>query len=158
MMPLATLRFLIGPCADFPFHINGDLSQRMMAIIESMVARVEVASIDEAFLDLTGMPGNLTELGRSIRSKVYRCTGIPVGVGIAPTKTLAKLANHTAKRLQSHTGGVVDICDPVKRDWVLRNTSVGEVWGIGRKMKAHLEGMQILSAKDLAMADPWMLR
>ncbi|EPN12629.1 RulB protein [Pseudomonas syringae pv. actinidiae ICMP 19070] len=81
-----------------------------------------------------------------------------MGVGIAPTKTLAKLANHTAKRLQAHTGGVVDICDPEKRDWVLRNTSVGEVWGIGRKMKAHLEGMQILSAKDLAMADPWMLR
>ncbi|RMS52907.1 RulB, partial [Pseudomonas amygdali pv. photiniae] len=91
----------------------------------------EVYSIDEAFADLTGMPGNLTELGRSIRSKVYRCTGIPVGVGIAPTKTLAKLANHTAKRLQAHTGGVVDICDLVKRDWVLRNTSVGEVWGIG---------------------------
>ncbi|GGJ52106.1 hypothetical protein GCM10009085_51920 [Pseudomonas avellanae] len=127
-------------------------------------AAVQVASIDEAFADLTGMPGNLTELGRSIRAKVHRCTGIPVGVGIAPTKTLAKLAklaklaNYTAKRLQAHTGGVVDICDPVKRDWVLRNTSVGEVWGIGRKMKAHLEGMQILSAKDLAMADPWMLR
>ncbi|EGH46195.1 RulB, partial [Pseudomonas syringae pv. pisi str. 1704B] len=129
-----------------------------MAIIESMVPAVEVYSIDEAFADLTGLPGNLTELGRSIRSKVYRCTGIPVGVGIAPTKTLAKLANHTAKRLQAHTGGVVDICDPVKRDWALRNTSVGEVWGIGRKMKAHLEGMQIRSAKDLAMADPWMLR
>ncbi|RMO21672.1 RulB, partial [Pseudomonas savastanoi pv. phaseolicola] len=88
--------------------------------------------IDEAFADLTGMPGNMTELGRLIRSKVHRCTGIPVGVGIAPTKTLAKLANHTAKRLQAHTGGVVDICDPVKREWVLRNTSVGEVWGIGR--------------------------
>ncbi|RMP58052.1 RulB protein, partial [Pseudomonas savastanoi pv. retacarpa] len=57
-----------------------------------------------------------------LRSKVHRCTGIPMGVGIAPTKTLAKLANHTAKRLQAHTGGVVDICDPVKRDWVLRNT------------------------------------
>ncbi|WP_274521406.1 Y-family DNA polymerase [Pseudomonas savastanoi] len=140
------------------FGLYGNLSQRVMAIIESMVPAVEVYSIDEAFADLTGMPGNLTELGRSIRSKVYRCTGIPVGVGIAPTKTLAKLANHTAKRLQAHTGGVVDICDPVKRDWVLRNTSVGEVWGIGRKMKAHLEGMQILSAKDLAMADPWMLR
>ncbi|MEE5177125.1 Y-family DNA polymerase [Pseudomonas alliivorans] len=140
------------------FALYGDMSQRVMAIIESMVPAVEVYSIDEAFVDLTGMPGNLTELGRAIRSKVYRCTGIPVGVGIAPTKTLAKLANHTAKRLQAHTGGVVDICDPVKRDWVLRNTSVGEVWGIGRKMKAHLEGMQILSAKDLAMADPWMLR
>ncbi len=140
------------------FALYGDMSQRVMAIIESMVPAVEVYSIDEAFVDLTGMPGNLTELGRAIRSKVYRCTGIPVGVGIAPTKTLAKLANYTAKRLQAHTGGVVDICDPLKRDWVLRNTSVGEVWGIGRKLKAHLEGMHILSAKDLASADPWMLR
>jgi len=140
------------------FALYGDMSQRVMAIIESMVPAVEVYSIDEAFVDLSGMPGNLTELGRAIRSKVYRCTGIPVGVGIAPTKTLAKLANYTAKRLQAHTGGVVDICDPVKRDWVLRNTSVGEVWGIGRKLKAHLEGMQILSAKNLAAADPWMLR
>ncbi len=140
------------------FALYGDMSQRVMAIIESMVPAVEVYSIDEAFAELTGMPGNLTELGRAIRSKVYRCTGIPVGVGIAPTKTLAKLANYTAKRLQAHTGGVVDICDPLKRDWVLRNTSVGEVWGIGRKLKAHLEGMHILSAKDLAAADPWMLR
>jgi DNA polymerase V len=54
-------------------------------------------------------------------------TGIPVGVGIAQTKTLAKLANHTAKRLQAQTGGVVNITDPVKRDWVLRNTDVAEV-------------------------------
>lgn len=52
-------------------------------------------------------------------------------MGIAPTKTLAKLANHTAKRLQAQTGAVVNICDPVKRGWVLRNTDVGEVWGVG---------------------------
>jgi len=89
---------------------------------------------------------------------VLRCTGIPVGVGIAHTKTLAKLANHTAKRLQSQTGGVVNITDPVKRDWVLRNTDVAEVWGVGRKMKLHLDTMGIKSAMDLAKADPWTLR
>ncbi|ARA80087.1 DUF4113 domain-containing protein [Pseudomonas amygdali pv. lachrymans] len=143
---------------DFLFHINGDMSQRVMSIIESMVPAVEVYSIDEAFADLTGIPGDMTEFGRTIRAAVYKRTGIPVGVGIAPTKTLAKLANHTAKRLQSRTGGVVDICDPFKRDWVLRNTDVGEVWGVGRRMKAHLEGMKITTAKDLAMADPRMLR
>jgi DNA polymerase V len=87
-----------------------------------------------------------------------RCTGIPVGVGIAHTKTLAKLANHTAKRLQVQTGGVVDICDPFKRDWVLRNTDVAEVWGVGRKMKLHLDAMGIKTAMDLAQADPWTLR
>lgn len=140
------------------YALYGDMSERVMSIIEAMVPTVEVYSIDEAFADLTGIPGDLTTFGRTIRAAVYKGTGIPVGVGIAPTKTLAKLANHTAKRLQAHTGGVVDICDPVKRDWVLRNTDVGEVWGVGRRMKAHLETMQIKTAMDLAKADPWTLR
>lgn len=101
---------------------------------------------------------NLNALGRQIRSRVLRGTGIPVGVGIARTKTLAKLANYTAKRLQSETGGVVDICDQFKRDWVLRNTDVAEVWGVGRRMKLHLDNLGIKTAMDLAKADPWMLR
>jgi DNA polymerase V len=140
------------------YALYGDMSERVMTIIESMVPAVEIYSIDEAFADLSGIPGDLTSFGRSIRAAVYKGTGIPVGVGIAPTKTLAKLANHTAKRLQAHTGGVVDICDQVKRDWVLRNTDVAEVWGIGRRMKAHLDVLQIKTAMDLAKADPWMLR
>ncbi len=80
------------------------------------------------------------------------------GDSIARTKTLAKLANHTAKRLQAHTGGVVNICDQFKRDWVLRNTAVSEVWGVGRRMSAHFEDMGIKTAMDLAQAAPWMLR
>ncbi|KAA8740851.1 translesion error-prone DNA polymerase V subunit UmuC [Pseudomonas koreensis] len=144
-----------------PFSSNyalyGDMSERVMTLIESMVPAVEVYSIDEAFVDLTGI-SDLDSLGRKIRSQVLRCTGIPVGVGIAHTKTLAKLANHTAKRLQAQTGGVVNICDPIKRDWVLRNTDVAEVWGVGRRMKMHLDGMGIKTAMDLAKADPWTLR
>lgn len=144
-----------------PFSSNyalyGDISGRVMAIIEAMVPATEVYSIDEAFADLTGMT-NLDALGRQIRSRVLRGTGIPVGVGIARTKTLAKLANYTAKRLQSETGGVVDICDQFKRDWVLRNTDVAEVWGVGRRMKLHLDNLGIKTAMDLAKADPWMLR
>lgn len=81
-----------------------------------------------------------------------------MGVGIAHTKTLAKLANHTAKRLLDKTGGVVDLCDQFKRDWTLRNTDVGEVWGVGKRMKAHLESIGIKAAMDLAKADPRMLR
>src|SRR5450830_599969 len=144
-----------------PFSSNyalyGDMSERVMSLIEAMVPAVEVYSIDEAFADLTGV-GGLDALGRRIRAQVLRCTGIPVGVGIAHTKTLAKLANHTAKRLQSETGGVVNITDPIKRDWVLRNTDVAEVWGVGRKMKLHLDALGIKSAMDLARADPWTLR
>lgn len=144
-----------------PFSSNyalyGDMSERVMTLIESMVPAVEVYSIDEAFVDLTGI-NDVDGLGRKIRSQVLRCTGIPVGVGIAHTKTLAKLANHTAKRLQAQTGGVVNICDPIKRDWVLRNTDVAEVWGVGRRMKVHLDGLGIKTAMDLAKADPWTLR
>lgn len=100
------------------------------------------------------MPCDLTELGRKIRAKVLKHTGIPVGVGIAHTKTLAKLANHTAKRLQAQTGGVVDLCDPFKRDWVLRNTAGEEVWGICQRMTAHMQALGIRTAMDLAKADP----
>lgn len=139
------------------YALYGDMSERVMSLIEAMVPAVEVYSIDEAFADLTGI-NELDSLGRQIRALVLRCTGIPVGVGIAHTKTLAKLANHTAKRLQAHTGGVVNITDPIKRDWVLRNTDVSEVWGVGRKMKLHLDALGIKSAMDLAKADPWMLR
>ncbi|MBZ9783377.1 Y-family DNA polymerase [Pseudomonas sp. REP124] len=145
-----------------PFSSNyalyGDMSERVMTILESTVDSSERYSIDEIWLSMGGMPGNLEAFGRDLRSRVLRCTSIPVGVGIAFTKTLAKLANHTAKRLQAQTGGVVDICDPFKRDWVLRNTAVREVWGIGRRMTAHLESMGILRAMDLATADPKMLR
>lgn len=140
------------------YALYGDMSQRVMSIIESMVPALEVYSIDEAFADLTGIPGDLTQFGRSVRATIYKRTGIPVGVGIARTKTLAKLANHTAKRLLDVTGGVVDLCDPFKRDWTLRNTDVGEVWGVGRRMKAHLEAMGIKTAMDLAQSNPWTLR
>ncbi|WP_194792380.1 Y-family DNA polymerase [Pseudomonas sp. UFMG81] len=140
------------------YALYGDMSERVMSLIETMVPACEVYSIDECFADLAGIPGNLTQLGRDIRTRVLRCTGIPVGVGIATTKTLAKLANHTAKRLQAHTGGVVDIREPFKRDWVLRNTGVAEVWGIGKRMTAHLAELGIRSAMDLATADPRLLR
>ena len=113
--------------------------------------------IDESFADLTGI-ADASAMGRKIRSRIFQCTGIPVGVGIAHTKTLAKLANHTAKRLQSHTGGVVNLCGDFERDWVLRNTAVSEVWGVGRRMTVHLETLGIRTAMDLAKADAWTLR
>jgi DNA polymerase V len=140
------------------YALYGDLSQRVMSVIEGMVPTVEVYSIDEAFADFTGMPGSLEQLGRQIRAQVLQVTGIPTGVGIATTKTLAKLANHAAKRWQGQTGGVVDVRDPARRDRLLRRMEVSEVWGIGRKMTEHLTSMNIRTAWDLAQADTWMLR
>ncbi len=142
------------------YALYGNISERVMTIIESMVPALEVYSIDEAFADLTGLPGDLTAFGRKIRATIFKHTGIPVGIGIARTKTLAKLANHTAKRLLEKTGGVVDLCDQTKREWTLRNTDVGEVWGVGKRMKGHLECLGIQTAMDLANAnaDAWTPR
>jgi len=140
------------------YVLYGDMSQRVMTILEGMVPALEVYSIDEAFADLSGMPGSLERLGREMRARVLRCTGIPVGVGIAQTKTLAKLANRAAKLWQRQTGGVVDIRQPAKRDKLLKVMEVSEVWGIGRQLTAHLAEMNIRTAWDLAQADAWTLR
>ncbi|MNO53842.1 DNA polymerase IV [compost metagenome] len=140
------------------YALYGDMSQRVMSVIEGMVPAVEVYSIDEAFADLSGMPGDLDRLGRGIRERVLQHTGIPVGVGIAATKTLAKLANHAAKRWAVQSGGVVDLRDPLRCERVLKRCDVSEVWGIGKRMTAHLQGMSIRTAWDLAHADPGVLR
>lgn len=140
------------------YTLYGDLSERVMTIIESMVPRLEIYSIDEAFADLTGMPGDLSELGMKIQKAVGQGTGIPVGVGIAPTRTLAKLANHVAKQYMERTKGVVNLCDPKTLQWVLRKSPVGEVWGVGRKLRTQLEEMGIHTALDLSKADPRLLR
>ena len=141
------------------YALYGDMSQRVMTVIESLVPAAEVYSIDECFADLTGIdPFMLEVMGRKIRMEVMQKTGIPVGVGIATTKTLAKLANYAAKRWQKQTGGVVDICDPDKRDKLLRAVEVSEVWGVGRRMTEHLNNLGIKTAWDLAQADAWTLR
>ena len=140
------------------YALYGDISERVMCIIESMVPALEVYSIDEAFADLTGMHQDLDALGRDIREQVYRRTGIPVGVGIAGTKTLAKLANHAAKKWHKQLGGVLDLREAGRRDRLLKVTPVSDVWGIGRKMSAHLQGMNIATAWDLSCADPALLR
>ena len=139
------------------YALYGDMSQRVMAVIESQVPQVEVYSIDEAFADLTGIADPET-LGRTIQREVLQRTGIPVGVGISTTKTLAKLANHAAKKWQRQTGGVVDLRDPQRREKLLRVMPVEEVWGIGRRLTAHLNEMRITTAWELACADPWTLR
>ncbi|WP_426153109.1 Y-family DNA polymerase [Pseudomonas sp. DC3000-4b1] len=135
------------------YALYGEMSERVMTIIEAMVPRLEVYSIDEAFAELTGVSQNLEQLGRQMRTRIGQWTGIPVGVGIGPTKTLAKLANYAAKTWQRQTGGVVDLRAPAVRDWVLKHCDVGEVWGVGRRMKAHLQPLGIRSAWDLAQAD-----
>ncbi|EPL7660696.1 MULTISPECIES: translesion error-prone DNA polymerase V subunit UmuC [Pseudomonadaceae] len=140
------------------YALYGDLSERVMTVIEGMVPALEVYSIDEAFAELTGVVGDLEALGREIRAQVLACTGIPTGVGIGPTKTLAKLANYAAKKWQRQTGGVVDLRCPERRAKLLAVTPVGEVWGVGRRLTERLGAMGIKTAGDLAGADVWSLR
>jgi DNA polymerase V len=133
------------------------MSQRVMTTLEGMAPAVEVYSIDEAFIELGSWAGDLTEYGRAIRERVQLWTGLTVGVGIGPTKTLAKLANYAAKKWPA-TGGVVDLRDEARRSRLMTITPVEEVWGIGRRLTIKLESQGIKTVSDLVSADPKSLR
>ncbi|BEO75311.1 hypothetical protein SMTE4_12810 [Serratia marcescens] len=121
------------------YELYADMSQRVMVVLEEMVPRVEVYSIDESFLDLTGVRNciDLETFGRQVRAKVLRNTGLTVGVGMAQTKTLAKLANFAAKKWEK-TGGVVDLSNEGRQRKLMGLAPVEEVWGIGRRISKKL--------------------
>src|SRR5690554_2745934 len=141
------------------YALYADISARVMTTLEEMAPRVEVYSIDEAFLDLTGVD-HIIELdcfGRQVRETVGRYTGITVCVGIAPSKTLAKLANHAAKKWHA-TGGVVDLRDKARQRKLMSLLPVDEVWGVGRKLTQRLQSDGIKTVLDLADAQPKSIR
>jgi DNA polymerase V len=132
------------------YSLYADLSARVMSILEEFTPNLEVYSIDEAFLDLTGVCcGDPIAYGQQIKKTVFRATGIPVCVGMGPTKTLAKLANFAAKKWKQ-TGGVLDVSDPVRGEKLMRIVPVGEVWGIGSRIAARLNQLGIFTVWDLA--------
>lgn len=140
------------------YALYGDMSQRVMSILEGMAPAVEVYSIDEAFIELSERwAGDLVEYGRQVRERVLQWTGLTVGVGIGPTKTLAKLANYAAKKWPA-TGGVVDLRDERRRARLMAITPVEEVWGIGRRLTTKLTAQGICTIADLVAADPKSLR
>lgn len=133
------------------YSLYADMSARVMATLEEFVPSLEVYSIDEAFLELTGVCAkDPVVYGQQIRKTVFRATGIPVCVGMGPTKTLAKLANFAAKKWQK-TGGVLDLSDPVRREKLMRIVPVKEVWGIGSRTAAKLNRIGIHTVWDLAI-------
>lgn len=141
------------------YALYGDISARVMTVLEQQAPSIEVYSIDEAFLDLSGLETNfsLVDYGLQIKQRVYQYTGIHVSVGIAPTKTLAKLANHAAK-LYPATRGVVDLSDPQRQRRLLKLMSLREVWGVGRRLSRRLEQHGISTALALADRDPAWIR
>ncbi len=143
-------------CFSSNYALYADMSNRVMTVLEQEAPQVEIYSIDEAFLDLTGINA-VDDVARQIKAKVDRYTGITVGVGIAPTKTLAKLANHAAKAYPA-TGGVVDLTDRERQRRLMALVEIGEVWGVGRRLTKHLQARGLHTALDLADADPKMIR
>lgn len=130
------------------YALYADMSNRVMTLLETLAPNVEIYSIDEAFLDLSGVP-NLNQFGLDTQAHINKCTGIQVCVGIGPTKTLAKLANHAAKAWPA-TGGVVDLSARERQRKLMALLPVNEVWGIGRKLSQRLRNMGISTALQLA--------
>lgn len=142
------------------YELYADMSNRVMTTLEELSPRCEIYSIDEAFCDLTGVRNcrDLTDFGREIRETVLRRTHLTVGVGIAQTKTLAKLANHAAKQWQRQTGGVVDLSNLERQRKLMALLPVDEVWGVGRRISKKLEAMGIKTVLQLADTDIRFIR
>jgi DNA polymerase V len=143
------------------------MSSRMMTVVARYAPRQEVYSIDECFLDFEGVRADLVSIGRDMRATVMQWTGLPTSVGFAPTKTLAKLANHVAKTADRKPGtypaAMAQVCDfgEMSRrelDQVMHLTDVGNVWGVGRKISARLNEGGIRTVLDLVHADVPALR
>ncbi|MDO4573769.1 MAG: Y-family DNA polymerase [Planctomycetia bacterium] len=143
-------------CFSANFELYADMSRRVMCCLRDFAPQMEIYSIDEAFLDVSEVPNAQTEtFQREIVTRVYRWTGIPVSLGLGPTKTLAKLANHLAKEKRCGWFSLVDSGD--FREY-LPQVPIGEVWGVGRRTVKPLQQMGIRTAWDLYLADPIAIR
>lgn len=142
------------------YELYADMSNRVMTILSAFSPQQEVYSIDECFLDLAGFESrNLMRYGQEMRQRIRRWLGIPVCVGIAASKTLAKLANHVAKKQPKWQG----VCDfgalaPSALEELLAAIDVSEVWGVGRRTRERLGGMGIHNVSALKRADTALIR
>ena len=142
------------------YALYADMSNRVVEVLGQFTPNLEVYSIDESFLDLSGFNRNLVEYGQGIRQRIQRWLGLAVCVGIASTKTLAKLANHCAKKGLAGTDGVCDFSsmNECQLSQLFAGIDVGEVWGVGRKIHARLADLGITTVQQLRDADPDMIR
>ncbi len=135
------------------YHLYGDMSWRVMTTLRELVGadKVEVYSVDECFIDLEEAPAEqLQAISLQMKDTVEQWTGIPVSIGVAPTKVLAKVANRLSKKNKVGTKGVVVLNDPASIMEALQNTAVGDVWGVG--------GRSAYKLKQLGISDAWQLR
>lgn len=149
------------------FALYGDLSDRIMSLTAALGTRQLCYSVDEAFCQMTGIRGDLVERSHKIRSRVLQWVGIPCGIGLGRTMTLAKLANHVAKSAERKPGSypshMAQVCDlatlsPTDLDAVMEATEVSDVWGVGRRITKQLNEAGITTVLQLARLDPAMVR
>lgn len=149
------------------FTLYGDMSDRMMSLAAGLGPTQEIYSIDESFIGLHGVKGDLVARAFKIRSRILQWTGIPTCIGIAPTKTLAKLANHVAKTAERKPGSypkeLAQVCNLAvlpsqDLDDVLQATAVGEVWGVGPRIAKQLQDGGVQTVLQLACMDPATIR
>ncbi len=140
------------------YTLYGDMSHRVMEVLRESAPRIEVYSIDEAFLDLSGLRAE-PALSRSagIRKTVGKWTGIPVSIGLGPTKTLAKIANRLAKK-RPEWNGLFDLTGTDRRKAILKTVPVKEIWGIGPRYARLLQDRGLQSALDLSNCADWWIR
>ena len=138
------------------FRLYGDISNQVMATLRDFSPHVEQYSIDEMFLDFDGIKADLNDYGAQIKATLWQQVRMPVGVGIAPTKTLAKLANHAAKKIKRNGVAVLDTAD--KWQWLQKRLPIVNIWGVGKRLTRRLNAIGIHSAWQLAQADPRFIR
>ncbi|WP_198263692.1 Y-family DNA polymerase [sulfur-oxidizing endosymbiont of Gigantopelta aegis] len=143
--------------SNYPLY--GDLSARVMSTLKLFATHIEIYSIDEMFLYLEDHSNtqSIEAYGRHIKQTVYQHTALPVGVGIAPSKTLAKLASHAAKNI-AKCQGVCVLDNKKKWDWMKKRTPVDNIWGISTRFAKRLADLNIYTALELANADPKYIR
>lgn len=141
------------------YELYAEMSNRFMATLREFTPRQEVYSIDESFLDMTGIQRNLTEYGQEMRAMVKQWTRLPICVGFGYSKTLAKLANHCAKK-QPQWNGVCDLTalSQMEVDALLEQLPVSTVWGVGRRLEVRLNKVGIMDVRRLKHADPKRIR
>ena len=140
------------------YKLYGDMSRRVMSVLQELVPSMEIYSIDEAFASFSGMSVELIkEKCEEIVYKVRKYTGIPVCVGVAPTKTLAKVANWYAKRYKGYHGYCI-IDSEQKREKALQLLEIGEVWGIGRRYSKFLKGEGVHTALAFTQKSAWWVK
>jgi DNA polymerase V len=135
------------------YALYGDISHRVMNTLRNFSPMVEIYSIDEAFLDIDGIIGDPTEYGHNIRKIVQKNIGMPIGIGIGATKSLAKIANKIAKK----SSGVFAIEKENERLWALANTPVEDIWGVGRRYAVLLKKHGVNTALDFTnLSTDWI--